>query len=220
LFPVLPKNIQERLVADLEKRLDLDLDTMLESPKLRLKLSPAELDKQLLEFYNVVTKGPSGDVLRLIGGGNDVGKQNEYLKRQAKKKKNNTVHASSESASTSVNGLPLLGDSTIPDDVSSGGAPSTPTRGVKSALRRNLPLNMTPSQKSERDATRLRQQNTKRDDPQIKMTVAASLSNISPQMRYESLGGTKLLGITVRNTHAFVPAYAMSYSSFVSSPLI
>jgi hypothetical protein len=54
----------------------------------------------------------------------------------------------------------------------------------------------------------------------IKMTVAASLSNNSPQMRYESLGGTKLLGITVRNTHAFVPAYAMSYSSFVSSPLI
>jgi hypothetical protein len=35
-----------------------------------------------------------------------------------------------------------------------------------------------------------------------------------------SLGGTKLLGITVRNTHTFSPAYAMSYSSFVSSPLI
>jgi hypothetical protein len=214
-------------VADLEKRLDIDLDTMLESPKLRLKLSPAELDKQLLEFYNVVTKGPGGDVLRVIGGGGeDVGKQNAYLERQAKKKKFNTVHASSASvsasASTSTNGLPLLGDSTTTDYVSSSGAPSTPTRGVKSALRRNLPLNMTPSQKSETDKTRLRQQtqNKKRDDPQIKMTVAASLANISPQMRYESLGGTKLLGITVRNTHAFVPAYAMSYSSFVSSPLI
>jgi hypothetical protein len=84
---VLPKDLQHRVVNELDKKLDLDLDTVLASPKLRLKLSAAELDKQLLELYNKVSQSPSGDVLRVVGGGTDVGKQNLYLKQQARKGK-------------------------------------------------------------------------------------------------------------------------------------
>jgi len=80
---VLPKDLQHRVVSELDKKLDIDLDTVLASPKLRLKLSAAELDKQLLELYNKVSQSPSGDVLRVVGGGTDVGKQNLYLRRQA-----------------------------------------------------------------------------------------------------------------------------------------
>ena len=86
---VLPKDLQHRVVNELDKKLDLDLDTVLASPKLRLKLSAAELDKQLLELYNKVSQSPSGDVLRVVGGGSDVGKQNLYVKQQARKRKRN-----------------------------------------------------------------------------------------------------------------------------------
>lgn len=65
--------------------MDLDLDELLSSPKLRVKLSPAKLDKLLLELYDSVTEGPSGDVFRVIGGGANVGMQNLYLKQQQSK---------------------------------------------------------------------------------------------------------------------------------------
>ena len=71
----------------MDKRLDLDLDEMLNSQTLEIKLSPAELDKQLLELYNSVVQGPRGDVFRVIGGGTDVGKQFLYLQQQAIKRK-------------------------------------------------------------------------------------------------------------------------------------
>ena len=86
-FPVLPKELQKRMLAELNKRLDLDIDAILESPKLRLQLSPAELDKQLLDFYTKASQGPSGDILRVIGGGANVGRQNLYLKQQARKQR-------------------------------------------------------------------------------------------------------------------------------------
>eukprot|EP00977_Amphora_coffeiformis_P012775 scaffold3231_cov184-Amphora_coffeaeformis.AAC.1 len=54
----LPQSVKERLAQDLEKRLDIDIDEIIESPKLRVKISPAVLDKQLLELYNRVTSGP------------------------------------------------------------------------------------------------------------------------------------------------------------------
>lgn len=82
---VLPKELQQRLIAELDKRLDVDLDELLDSPKLRVKLSPAKLDKLLLDLYDGVTKGPSGDVFRVIGGGSSVGRQHLYLKQQAAK---------------------------------------------------------------------------------------------------------------------------------------
>ena len=72
-------------MAELDRRLDLDLDELLTSPKLRLKLSPAELDKALLEFYDRASESPGGDLLRLIGGGGQVGLQNLYIRRQAER---------------------------------------------------------------------------------------------------------------------------------------
>ena len=71
------------MVKELDKRLDLDVDELLASPKLKVQLSPAELDRKLLEFYNSVTEGPGGDVLRMIGGGANVGRQTYYMKQQA-----------------------------------------------------------------------------------------------------------------------------------------
>jgi hypothetical protein len=84
---VLPSGVKQRLMNDLDKRLDLDFDQLLETPKLRLQLSPAELDKRLLELYKNIAEGPSGDVLRIIGGGNEVALQDLYLKKQASKKR-------------------------------------------------------------------------------------------------------------------------------------
>merc|ERR1712085_199584 len=46
---VLPKELQQRLITELDKRLDVDLDELLSSPKLRVNISPAKLDKRLLE---------------------------------------------------------------------------------------------------------------------------------------------------------------------------
>ena len=84
---MLPKPIGERLVAELDKRLDLDIDEVLESPKLRIKLSPAELDKQLLELYDTISESPGGDVLRILGGGGQIALQNLYLKRHAERER-------------------------------------------------------------------------------------------------------------------------------------
>ena len=73
-------------MKELDKRLDLDIDKLLSSPTLEVKLSPAALDKQCIELYENVAKGPSGDVLRVIGGGQEVAMQHRYMKRQALKK--------------------------------------------------------------------------------------------------------------------------------------
>ena len=84
---VLPQKLKERLVSELDKRLDLEIDELLTSPKLRLKLSPAELDKALLEFYDRASESPGGDLLRLIGGGGQVGLQNLYMRRHAERER-------------------------------------------------------------------------------------------------------------------------------------
>jgi hypothetical protein len=87
------------------------------SPKLRVKLSPAKLDKLLLELYDSVTDGPSGDVFRVIGGGLNVGKQNLYLKQQQLKNAKTTYH----------------------EDFSDDSENITPVTLVKRALSRNFP---------------------------------------------------------------------------------
>lgn len=87
---VLPKPLRERLLKELDRRLDLDIDEILESPKLQLQLSPAELDKSLLELYNAASESPGGDILRVIGGGGRVGLQNFYMKQQAAKQRKKT----------------------------------------------------------------------------------------------------------------------------------
>jgi hypothetical protein len=70
-------------MSELDKRLEIDIDQVLDSPKLQLELSPALLDKQLLELYKKVADGPSGDILRIIGGGQEVAMQDLYIKRKA-----------------------------------------------------------------------------------------------------------------------------------------
>lgn len=115
---VLPKELQQRLIAELDKRLDVDLDELLDSPKLRVKLSPAKLDKLLLELYSSVTQGPSGDVFRVIGGGANVGRQHLYLKQQA--------------AKSGTQKTPSFFDATVLNK-------SSPTSLVKEALNRNFP---------------------------------------------------------------------------------
>ena len=87
LSQVLPKSIRDRLVTELDKRLEIDIDQFLDSPKLRLKLSPAELDKSLLELYDTVSESPGGDILRLIGGGGVVALQNLYMRRRSERER-------------------------------------------------------------------------------------------------------------------------------------
>ena len=101
--------------------MDLDIDFILQSPKLRLQLSPAELDKQLLELYKSVADGPSGDVLRVIGGGNDVALQDLYIKRNKGRPKSSQL---------------LLGPA---DTESTEYKKRTTSQWVNYVLKRNLP---------------------------------------------------------------------------------
>ena len=119
---------------ELDKRLDLDIDTVLESPKLRIQLSPAELDKRLLKFYTDVTKSPSGDALRVIGGGTNVGMQNLYMKKQAQKQRRRERHGRGYNPAFN---LPAFMDDADEIDEEA----RTPTQWVTLALRRNLPSN-------------------------------------------------------------------------------
>ena len=119
---VLPKELQQRLIAELDKRLDLDLDELLDSPKLRVKLSPAKLDKLLLDLYDSVTEGPRGDVFRVIGGGASVGRQHQYLKQQAAK---TGTHQQSKPPSSFLDASVLN--------------KSSPATLVTNALNRNFP---------------------------------------------------------------------------------
>ena len=141
---VLPQELQNKMVKELDKRLDLDVDELLASPKLKVELSPAELDKILLEFYNGVSEGPGGDVLRMIGGGANVGRQKYYMKQQAMRLKrvqrqeeknqklSNGIQLSNNSASLTPEFLPDVGT----------GVSSTITKGIKESLKRNfLPKN-------------------------------------------------------------------------------
>lgn len=129
---VLPAQFQKILLDELDKKLDLDLDTILSEPKLRLKLSPAELDRQLLEFYDNMSKSPPGDLLRIIGGGANVGAQNLYLKQQARKSRQNM-------SGNVLNGLisakKAAGEDSEVEDVSPGAA-------VRRALKRNFRPNL------------------------------------------------------------------------------
>jgi hypothetical protein len=128
---ILPKKVKERILLELDKRLDLDIDDILESPKLRMKISPAELDKSLLELYETLSEGPSGDVLRVIGGGGSVGMQNLYMKRQASKERWNRIKS----------GAPMQDDS-FPyfiEEVPTADKERTASQWVQWSLQRNIP---------------------------------------------------------------------------------
>ena len=126
----LPQPIKERLTQDLDKRLDIDIDEIIESPKLRVKISPAVLDKQLLELYDRMTSGPQGDLLRLIGGGGQVGLQNMYMRRVAEKQKKRT--------GSIPDPIPFYLQSETDEN------PRTVVGGIRRALRKNLPKNDLP----------------------------------------------------------------------------
>lgn len=164
---VLPDSIKDRLRADLEKRLDVDIDDILESPKLRLKISPAELDKQLLELYDQLTRGPGGDVLRLIGGGGQVGMQNLYMRRLAQKRKKRTGRIPDP--------VPFyLADSEATD------SSRTLVGGIRRALRRNLPSQPSATSRRNMQTSRLL---AEKDDPAPSMTISRN----SPKMSGSAL---------------------------------
>lgn len=183
---VLPKELQQRLITELDKRLDVDLDELLSSPKLRVKLSPAKLDKLLLELYDSVTEGPSGDVFRVIGGGANVGMQNLYLKQQQ----------------TKIAKMGYL------EDYSDEFDELTPTALVKRALSRNFPARWqlevnndddtmtTPHTTSQTSTGRRRKQATKmslinfapRLDASLRVVRGGSFASFRPSLpRYSPL---------------------------------
>jgi len=85
----LPQPLRDRLNAELEKEfLDLDLEGMIASPKMNAPVTPAALDKALLELYNRVSSMPGGDLLRVIGGGGDVARQKAYMRNPNRNTKN------------------------------------------------------------------------------------------------------------------------------------
>lgn len=124
---VLPEDLQKRMLLELDKRLDVDVDALLASPKLKLQLSPAELDKQLLDLYNAFNENPSADIVRTVLGGANVGRQDYYIKEQARKLKNLERLKSGDK-----NALPQF-----LDDVGVGEYGSA-TSWIKKTLRRNL----------------------------------------------------------------------------------
>ena len=130
MFKALPKDVRDSLATELDKRLDLDIDTVLESPRLRLQLSPAELDNQLLEFYDTLSASAGGDILRVIGGGANVGMQNLYMKRQAQKERRRQQKRGVTPE------FPLMFPA-LADDTDDG--ERTPAQWVQLALRRNAP---------------------------------------------------------------------------------
>lgn len=115
-------------MADLDKRLDLDIDELLESPKLRLQLSPAELDKSLLELYDTVSKSPGGDLLRVICGGGQIGLQNLYMRRRTQK------NVYQQGVFAEFFPSPLEDDSDRDDPTR-----RTPVQRIRWALRKNAP---------------------------------------------------------------------------------
>ena len=129
LILVLPNRVKESFVNELDRRLDLDFDNMLQSPKLRLQLSPAELDKQLLEFYKSVVDGPSGDILRQIGGGSDVALQDLYIKKNSLRGRSKNPQSF---GNVSIGPFDALGEDSDKEE-------RTASQWVNSVLRRNLP---------------------------------------------------------------------------------
>jgi digalactosyldiacylglycerol synthase len=126
---VLPLELQEKMLGELDKRLDLDVDELLGSPKLKIQLSPAELDRQLLDLYNTISENPGADIFRTVMGGANVGRQNMYIREQMRKE--SKARALQERRS---------GNTVIPqflDDVG-GGDTRSATKWVKKALRRNM----------------------------------------------------------------------------------
>jgi len=131
----LPSDVQERMVSELEKRFDIDFEEFLGSPKVKVRLSPAELDKQLLDLYDSVSRSPGGDIVRIIGGGANVGAQNYYLKQQALKreKKSSSSNSVDQTSDVFVNKTVSF----LPFTLSENGEPLSLTGSIRNVLRKN-----------------------------------------------------------------------------------
>jgi len=166
---VLPKVLQMSLIEELDKRLDLDIEAILQSPKLRVQLSPAELDKRLLNFYNDVTGGPGGDVVRVISGGSvSVGRQHLYLKQKARKQRRRNELAHNRFSRSQFN--EELNNTDEND--------RTPSQWVRTALNRNLPPKGNKSKIKYWNGTTLEKNRRK-----YKSKTKMSMMNISPFYR-------------------------------------
>jgi len=128
-FIVLPRAVRDNIAKELDRRLDLNIDELLASPKLEIKLSPAELDRQCVELYESVVKGPGGDLLRVIGGGNEVALQHRYLRRKEKE-----LRAAGNTTA------PFFMDKSL--DATDAGD-RTASQWVRWTMRSNLPANGT-----------------------------------------------------------------------------
>jgi hypothetical protein len=161
---VLPNGVKQRLVNELDKRLDLDIDNVMESPKLRLQLSPAELDKRLLNLYNTIIQGPGGDVLRVIASGQEVALQDLYLK----------THALRERARNPRNQTLSFGPFATLGEESEDGK-RTASQWVNSALRRNLPTSDSPILRSDQKDLPARPEVDEKNQ-EMKMSLSSSSS--------------------------------------------
>lgn len=158
---VLPSRLKNRLSSELDKRLDFDLDELMESPKLQLQLSPAELDARLLELHESVAKGPGGDLLRVIGGGQDVAFQSLYLKRHAAREKQKRRR--SKSANNRMSG-----DSSN-DRNDERKRLNTASQWVRQSLRRNLPKSSTQTIKGDPGDEKSANPKSAEDETRLKM---------------------------------------------------
>jgi len=176
---VLPTRVKERLASELEKRLDLDIEKILESPKLELQLSPAELDKRLLDLYEAITEGPGGDLLRVIAGGNDVAFQTLYIKRnEARKRTKNAIGPRNV----------VFGPFDVSDREDNA---QTASQWVTRALQRNLPKKSIPISSSvQGDRQSSLNHEREEDKPTLKMSISAG---------FDSTGRVKAIPSTFSN---------------------
>lgn len=192
-FAVLPKGLRENIVKELDRRLDLDFDELLTSPKLEWKLSPAELDKQLLELFESISKGPSGDLLRIIGGGNDVALQHSYMKRQARKQL---------SAANALNfTAPFFVDNSFENTDENS---RTTTQWVRWAMSRNLPTKGTtplyfrPSRKSAEELGSVQTTPNQKEEKDNNLRMSLRQPGTSMSMHdYSSLRSSSWSGMAV-----------------------
>lgn len=171
---VLPADLQNRMLTELDKRLDLDLDELLSSPKLRLQLSPAELDKRLLDLYKAVSENPGADLLRTVMGGANVGRQSLYLKQQAQKAK---ARARLENGEKTVFPQFL-------EDVGLSGD-GTATKWIKRTLRRNLQQNTSHTflpDKSLSPKSEIRQADSEKEFPKMMLSPCRARNWLSTSM--------------------------------------
>ena len=160
-------------MTELDKRLEIDIDQFLDSPKLRLKLSPAELDKSLLELYDTVSESPGGDILRLIGGGGAIALQNLYMRRRSERERWRKIKEGTTFSPLDIFPSYVEDDGSMDSEINDG----TPTQLIRQSLRRNLPR-ITPRVKPKTKAAEIKSDTT----PTMCITTTSSRTRLSAHM--------------------------------------